>query len=86
MAEVGTNGVSDVLHATGDLSLEGMSLQVVDNGKLDRHATYTVVRADGHLRGLFASVSLPAPWYVCYDWSANRVKLSAAVGTVISLR
>ena len=85
VVEAQTNGVCDVLHATGSLSLSGMSLQGVDNGQWNTHKTYTIIRCDGALSGGFSQVSLPSPWYVMYDYAAREVRLSAAVGTLIRL-
>ena len=85
LVEAQTNGVCDVLHATGSLSLSGMSLQGVDNGQWNRHNVYTIIRSDGALSDRFSQVSLPSPWYVLYDYAAREVKLSAAVGTLIRL-
>lgn len=86
VVEARTDGTCDVLHATGNLSLNGMSLQVVDDGQLNRHKIYTIARSDGALTGRFGAKSLPSPWFVFYDYSARAVKLSARVGTLIGVQ
>ena len=82
---VSANGASGVLHATGDLSLTGLSVGIANPEQLDKNRTYTVITYEGALSGTLSTGSLPKPWYVYYDWASHAVKLRAAVGTLIKL-
>jgi autotransporter-associated beta strand protein len=83
---VSANGACGVLHATGDLSLTGLSVGVVNPEQLNRDLKYTVVTYGGTLGATFSSDTLPGPWEVYYDQENRAVKLRAVVGTLIRLR
>ncbi len=83
---VSTNGTCGVLHATGALSLDGLSVGVVNPEQLDEHVNYTVITCDGTLSGTLDESFLTPPWRARYDRSNGIVKLHAVIGTVFWLR
>ena len=82
---VSANGTCGVLHAAGDLSLTGLSVGIVNPEQLDKSRIYTVITYGGSLSGTLSRGSLPASWYVYYDWGSHAVKLRASSGTLIRL-
>ncbi len=83
---VSTNGTCGVLHATGALSLDGLSVGVVNPEQLDEHVNYTVITCDGTLSGTLDESFLTPPWRARYDRGNGIVKLHAVIGTVFWLR
>jgi autotransporter-associated beta strand protein len=83
---ISTNGTCGVLHATGNLSLTGLSVGVVNPELLDKNTSYPVITYEGAVSGAPDTSLLPAPWYLHYDWPNKSVDLRASVGTLIRLR
>jgi autotransporter-associated beta strand protein len=80
---VSANGACGVLNATGDLSLTGLSVGIVNPSQLAKLQSYTIITYAGALSGTLSTDSLPSPWYVYYDSANHAVKLRATVGTMI---
>jgi len=83
---VSANGACGVLHATGDLSLTGLSVGFANPEQADENAKYTIITCDGTLGGTLSEERLPGPWFVYYDEAGKSVQLRAAIGTVFWLR
>ena len=71
-------GGCGVLHATGDLSLDGLTVSVVNPEALDKAARYRIVTCDGTLSGALDKTGLSAAWIVCYDRSQGFAELRRA--------
>jgi len=67
LANVATDGSSDLLATAGDTDLDGLTLQVIDTALLDPSKSYTVVTCSGNLTGAFAATNLENSWIVKYD-------------------
>ena len=74
------------LYSVGDLSLEGLSVGVVNPKDLDKTKHYTVATWVGTLTHAFDGSVLPGSWFVYYDWANKRVELRAQAGTVLRLK
>ncbi len=83
---VSTNGACGVLHATGALSLDGLSVGFVNPERADEQINYTVITCDGALSGTLDESFLTPPWRVRYDRVQGIVKLHAVIGTMLWLR
>ncbi len=89
LADVATDGTGDRLVCTGDLSLEGVLLQVANPGLLNVRRSYTLATCSGNLSGSFSSTSLPDGWHVRYDRTPGAGSATvywASHATVFSVR
>ena len=83
VVDLGANGASDCLAATGTLDLSNLSLALSDATALDETKSYTIATATA-VTGNFANVTLPNKWKVVPQ--ATRVVLGYANGTVLMFR
>ena len=83
--DVATDGTCDVLNVQGDLSLNGLTLQVADLGQLGKAQRYTIITHTGALSGVFSATNVVKPWYVFYDRVGHTVQIRADSGTLLRL-
>lgn len=84
-ADVETDGTCDRLDVKGALTLSGLSLNVVDPGKLNKQQVYTLALCTGGtLSGTFASHNLPEGWWV--DYSGNQIRLNYFTGMIMRVQ
>ena len=84
VVDIGANGASDCLAATGTLDLSNLSLALGEGSSLNETNIYTVATAPS-FTGTFASVTLPnRKWRVSV--ADTKVKLAYANGTVLFFR
>ena len=83
VVDIGANGTSDCLAATGTLDLSNLSLALSDATALDETKIYTIATA-AEVTGRFASEVLPKKWKVSVF--PNKVSIAYANGTVMILR
>ena len=84
VVDIGANGASDCLAATGTLDLSNLSLALSDVTALDETKIYTIATATS-FTGTFAGVTLPnRKWRVSV--ADTKVKLVYANGTVLYFR
>lgn len=87
LSDVAMDGSCDQLVGSGDLSLEGLILQVANPGLLNTQKSYTLVTCSGTLSGSFAETHLPDAWHIRYDREAGAVTIYYSPrGTLIKLR
>jgi autotransporter-associated beta strand protein len=89
LADVATDGAGDQLVCTGDLSLEGVALQVARLERLNVRQCYTLAVCSGRLTGSFVSAELPDDWHVRYDRTPGAGSATlywASHATVFSVR
>ena len=83
VVDVGANGASDCLAATGTLDLSNLSLAVADATALDETKVYTIATATS-VTGRFANENLPKKWRTTVH--PTHVTLAYANGTVFLFR
>jgi hypothetical protein len=83
VVDIGADGASDCLTATGTLDLSNLSLALGDTTELDETKVYTVATASA-VTGNFASVALPKKWKAFPQ--ATRVIIGYANGTMLFFR
>ncbi len=86
LADVAVDGSHDQLAVSGDLSLNGLTLQVAELGLLNTRQSYTLVTCTGTLTGSLAATNLPENWILQYNRTpgAGSVRLVwAPRGTMI---
>ena len=83
VVDIGANGASDCLAATGTLDLSTLSLALGDATALDETKVYTIATASA-VTGNFANVALPNKWKAFPQ--ATRVILGYANGTLLLFR
>jgi len=89
LADVAADGSADRLVCAGDMSLDGVSLQVADTASLNIRKSYTVVTSAGRLTGSFADDNLPEGWRIRYSRaqdSGSATLFWASHATVFSVR
>lgn len=87
LIDLAADGTSDLLSVTGDLALNGLTLQVKDTALLDQAKCYIIVSSSGALTGSFAATNLGSPWKVSYDRTAGTAAIRwIPDGTVILVR
>ena len=85
LADVATNGSSDLLAVSGNLNLSTLALVIANPGQLDRQRQYTLVTCTGTRTGTFSSVTVPdSRWHAVY-LPNGTVKLVFANGTLLKL-
>ena len=83
LADVATNGNSDLLAVRGNLNLSALNLVIANPGQLNRTVQYTLATCSGTRTGTFASVTVPdSRWHVVYQ-TDGTVKLLFISGTLI---
>ena len=83
VVDIGANGASDCLAATGTLDLSNLSLALSDVTALDETKVYTIATAT-EVTGTFAHADIPKKWRVSV--LGSQVKLGYANGTVLFFR
>ena len=83
VVDLGANGASDCLAATGTLDLSNLSLALGDATTLDETKIYTIATAT-EVTGTFAHADIPKKWRVSV--LGSQVKLGYANGTVLFFR
>ena len=83
VVDVGANGASDCLSATGTLDLSNLSLALGDATALDETKVYTIATA-ASVTGRFANENLPKKWRTTVH--PTHVTLAYANGTVFLFR
>ena len=83
VVDIGANGTSDSLTATGTLDLSNLSLALGDTTALDETKVYTIATAT-EVTGTFAHADIPKKWRVSV--LGTQVKLAYANGTVLFFR
>ena len=83
VVDLGANGTSDCLTATGTLDLSNLSLALSDVTALDETKIYTIATAT-EVTGAFAHADIPKKWKV--SALGTQVKLVYANGTVLFFR
>ena len=89
LMDAAADGTCDRLVCVGDLSLQGLALQVDLSGHLNTRKCYTPVACAGALTGTLSGLDLPDGWHVRYDRTpgAGSVTLYwASHATVFSVR
>jgi autotransporter-associated beta strand protein len=89
LMDAAADGTCDQLVCVGDLSLQGLALQVDLSGHLNTRKCYTPVACAGALTGTLSGLDLPDGWHVRYDRTpgAGSVTLYwASHATVFSVR
>lgn len=81
------SGACDQLVCTGDLTVTGLALQIVNPDALNRARAYAVIRCTDLMTGPFQATNLPDDWHIRYNQAAGTaVMYYAAPGTVITLK
>jgi hypothetical protein len=83
VVDLGANGASDCLAATGTLDLSNLSLALAEGTVLDDTKIYTIATA-AEVTGTFAHADIPKKWRASVH--GNQVKLVYANGTVVFFR
>ena len=83
VVDIGANGTSDCLTATGTLDLSNLSLALNDATALDETKIYTIATA-AEVTGTFAHADIPKKWRVSV--LGAQVKLAYANGTILFFR
>ena len=83
VVDIGADGVSDCLAATGTLDLSNLSLALSDATALDDTKIYTIATAT-EVTGNFASANIPKKWKV--SALGTQVKLVYANGICVLIR
>ena len=83
VVDLGANGASDCLAATGTLDLSGLSLALGDATALDETKIYTIATAT-EVTGTFAHADIPKKWRASV--LGSQVKLVYANGTMLLFR
>ena len=83
VVDVGANGASDCLAATGTLDLSNLSLALGNATALDETKVYTIATATA-VTGRFANENLPKKWRTTVH--PTHVTLAYANGTVFLFR
>ena len=83
VVDVGADGASDCLAATGALDLSNLSLALADATALDETKVYTIATA-AEVTGRFADVALPKKWRATAH--PTSVTLAYANGSVLVFR
>ena len=85
IADVATDGTSDLLAVQGSLDLTGLTLQIVDQEELAKQKSYTLLTCTGTCSGTFASTNLTDKrWHITLR--NNTVNLVFVDGAVMLLR
>jgi autotransporter-associated beta strand protein len=86
LADVTSDGDSDLLDIQGNIDLSTLDLRLVDPDALVRGKVYTILSCSGTRTGVFKSTNLPdSRWHVVYR-ADGSVQLLFANGTVIRVR
>ena len=86
LADVDSDGASDVLAVQGNLDMSGLTLHIANPAQLDSHKVYTIVTCTGARTGTLTPDNLPSTrWHVVYS-ASGTVKLVYVSGTMIRLR
>ena len=83
VVDLGANGTSDCLAATGTLDLSNLSLALSDTTALDETKIYTIATATT-VTGTFAHANIPKKWRASV--LGTQVKLVYANGTILYFR
>jgi autotransporter-associated beta strand protein len=85
-ADVTEEGASDLVEIQGDVDLAGLTLQLVDPGRLNRRKTYTLLTCSGALTGRLTAANLPDERWRLSHRSDGTVRLVFIEGTTLFLK
>jgi hypothetical protein len=85
-ADVTEEGASDLVAIQGDVDLAGLTLQLVDPGRLNRRKTYTLLTCSGALTGRLTAANLPDERWRLSHRSDGTVRLVFIEGTTLFLK
>jgi hypothetical protein len=85
LADVNTDGSSDLLAVQGNLDLAGLSISVANPALLSAGHDYTLITCTGTRTGTIASLTAPSGWYVQYAPDGS-VQLVYSGGSLILIQ
>jgi len=84
-ADVETDGTCDRLNVAGDLTLSGVSLDIVNGASLRGSHVYTLAQCTGGtVSGMFSGDNLPENWHV--EYFVDRVQISYFAGMIMTVK